>query len=97
MSFHDHEPEEYNKRFGVEQRLKEEKEKKISEQSKPTNIPDGENDWWIGSETFTRQQVLKILFTQRAMILNDIKRVYDITKLPEDVQLILENPRTPNI
>lgn len=69
----------------------------LPEHKKPINIPDGENDWWIGSETFTRQQVLKILYTQRAMISNDIKRVYDISKLPEEVRLILENPRTPNI
>lgn len=69
----------------------------MPEHKMATNIPDGENDWVVGAETFSRRQVFRLLSTQRAMILNDIKRVYDITKLPEDVQLILENPRTPKI
>lgn len=73
------------------------KKASLPEPKLQSNIPDGENDWWVGSETFTRQQVLKILYTQRAMISNDIKRSGAFEKLPEIVVHILENPRTPTI
>ena len=59
-----------------------------------TNIPDGENDWVIGSETFTRQEVFKLLYTQRAMITNDIKRECNLDKEPLLLN-ILNNPRSP--
>lgn len=71
----------------------------LPEAKRPTNIPDGngESEWTTGAETFSRQEVFKILFTQRAMIQNDIKRSGVFDKLPEVVVRILENPRTPNI
>jgi hypothetical protein len=61
-----------------------------------SNIPDGENDWHIGSETFTRSEVFKMLYTQRAMIQNDLKRsCWD--ELPETAKDIVLNPRQPKI
>lgn len=70
-----------------------------AEEKKATNIPDGngESEWTIGADTFTRQEVFKILYTQRAMISNDIKRSGAYDKLPEIVAQILENPRMPKI
>lgn len=70
-------------------------EKEQDESKKATNIPDGENDWTTGSETFTRQEVFKILYTQRAMISNDIK-IY-CTSIPQVVMDIIKNPRKPKI
>ncbi len=74
------------------------------EDKKATNIPDGENDWTLGAETFSREEVFKILYTQRAMISNDIKSLRFNTSFPHlkfynsnDVYEILENPRTPKI
>ena len=61
-----------------------------------SNIPDGENDWSTGSETFTRQEVFKILYTQRAMIQNDLKMTC-WNELPEIAKNIVLNPRTPKI
>lgn len=67
------------------------------EEQKAANIPDGEGDWTIGSETFTRQEVFKILYSQRAMIENDIKRSGEYENLSESVVNILANPRKPII
>lgn len=64
------------------------------EKDKPTNIPDGENDWTIGADTFTRQEVFKLLYTQRAMIFNDIKRNCNLND--ENLLEIINEPRTPN-
>lgn len=62
----------------------------------PTNIPDGGGDWSINQETFTRGEVFKILFTQRAMITNDLKTsCWD--ELPETAKNIILNPRKPKI
>ena len=58
------------------------------------NIPDGEEDWTIGSETFTRKEVFKLLYTQRAMITNDLKR-YAGKDLTDDIYAIINHPRTP--
>lgn len=66
------------------------------EKELPSNIPDGENDWTTGSETFTRQEVFKILYTQRAMIENDLKKNC-WEELPTSVKDIVINPRTPKI
>lgn len=70
--------------------------KQVSEEDKPSNIPDGENDWTIGSKTFTRDEVFKILYTQRAMILNDLKR-YCWDEVAASVKDIVTNPRKPII
>lgn len=58
------------------------------------NIPDGENDWTVGAETFTRQEVYKLLYTQRAMIENDLKR-YCWDKMPTEGKNIVFNARRP--
>jgi hypothetical protein len=61
-----------------------------------SNIPDGESDWFISSETFTRSEVFKMLYTQRAMIQNDLKQsCWD--ELPETAKDIVLNPRQPKI
>lgn len=54
--------------------------------------PDGENDWEVGAETFTRREVFNLLWTQRAMIINDIKRS---CSLSEELTSIMRNPRIP--
>jgi hypothetical protein len=64
------------------------------EEKKATNIPDGENDYPMGAETYTRQQVYKLLYTQRAMISNDLK-IYCGDSLTKEMYDILENPRKP--
>lgn len=63
-------------------------------------IPDhGEPAWTTGSETFTRQEVFSMLWTQRAMISNDIKRSISAQDYKlEAVQIVMEvlkNPRIP--
>lgn len=80
------------------------KKSTIQEKDLTSNIPDGENDWVIGSETFTRKEVFKLLWTQRAMISNDIKSLRFNTSFPElklynsgDIYEILKNPRIPEI
>lgn len=55
--------------------------------------PDGENDWHTGSETFTRKEVANLLWTQIAMISNDMKREFDLSEQQMD---LLGNPRIPN-
>jgi hypothetical protein len=58
-------------------------------------IPDnGDHCWTNGSEHFTRQEVFSLLWTQRAMISNDLKRVCG-NDLPPDAFNILKNPRVP--
>lgn len=63
---------------------------------------DGDICWQIGSETFTRKEVFHLLWTQRAMISNDIKSLRFHTSFPKlellnskDVYEILENSRKP--
>lgn len=56
--------------------------------------PSGENDWPLGSKTFTRQEVFSLLWTQRAMIGNDLK-AYCGKDLTQEIYAILDNPRTP--
>ena len=65
------------------------------ESRKATNIPDGENDWPMGAEIYTREQVFKLLFTQRAMISNDLKSNCG-DSLTKEIYEVLENPRIPH-
>lgn len=41
MSFHNHEPEEYNRRFGVHERQKKEQQKKAEAKRNPEVLPNG--------------------------------------------------------
>jgi hypothetical protein len=66
----------------------------MKEEMFPTNIPDGENDWMIGQESYTRTEVFKLLFTQRAMISNDLKSYCGKELTPQMLEII-EHPRTP--
>lgn len=56
--------------------------------------PDGENDWATGAETFTRKEVFNLLWTQRAMISNDLKRNCG-NELTEQILEIITYPRIP--
>ena len=73
-------------------------ENQILEQNKNNEeffgIPSGKNDWEIGAKIFTRKEVSHLLYTQRAMISNDLKRNFgnDINK---SIYEILDNPRVP--
>ena len=82
-----------NKHVDKSQNCQSEGEKK-EEKDSLFNIPDGEEDWTIGSETFTRQEVFKLLYTQRAMITNDLKR-YAGKDLTDDIYAVINHPRTP--
>lgn len=50
--------------------------------------------WQTGSETFTRKEVYYLLWTQRAMMSNDLKR-YAGESLTPNILDVLENPRVP--
>lgn len=52
--------------------------------------------WQVGAETFTRKEVAYILYTQRAMISNDLK-AYCGKDLTSEMFIILDNPRTPEL
>jgi hypothetical protein len=54
----------------------------------------GEVCWQNGSETFSRQEVAHLLWTQIAMISNDLK-THCGNDLTEDMFDILEHPRIP--
>ena len=58
--------------------------------------------WQVGAETFTRKEVYYLLWTQRAMIGNDIKSLrfntsYDKLQFynSRDIYEVLDNPRIP--
>lgn len=68
--------------------------KGIGETQEYFTPPDGENDWTYGAETFTRNEVYKLLWTQRAMITNDLKR-YAGKDLTEDIYAVIDHPRQP--
>jgi hypothetical protein len=55
---------------------------------------DGDVCWQTGSETFTREEVALLLWTQRSMIHNDMKRACGKDLTP-DMIAILNNPRSP--
>jgi hypothetical protein len=59
-------------------------------------IPPDSDDicWIIGSETFTRKEVAYLLWTQRAMISNDLK-TFCGNELTKEMFDILNKPRTP--
>lgn len=54
----------------------------------------GEICWETGSENFTRKEVYNLLWTQRSMITNDLKR-YAGESLTPNILDILDNPRIP--
>ena len=64
---------------------------------KETFIPPDSDDicWQVGSETFTRKEVAYLLWTQRAMISNDLKMFCGNDLTPEMFK-ILEQPRKPD-
>ena len=57
-------------------------------------IPDGENDWEYGADRYTRIEVARMLYTQRAMIVNDLK-IACWDELPKTAKDIVLNPRKP--
>lgn len=59
-------------------------------------IPPDHGDvcWQIGSETFSRKEVAHLLWTQRAMISNDLK-AYCGEDLTAEMFDILKSPRIP--
>lgn len=61
-----------------------------------TFIPPDQGDacWHAGSETFTRQEVALLLWSQIAMISNDLKR-YCGNDLTKDMYAVIDDPRIP--
>lgn len=59
-------------------------------------IPPDNGDvcWEAGAQMFNRKEVAYLLYTQRAMISNDLKRFCG-NDLTDEMYKILENPRTP--
>lgn len=59
-------------------------------------IPPDSGDicWEIRAETFTRKEVAYLLWTQRAMISNDLK-THCGNEMTKEMFNILNNPRTP--
>lgn len=55
---------------------------------------DGDKCWTVGSENFTREEVAHLLWTQVAMIKNDIKKECGIEVLYEVLDIV-DNPRIP--
>jgi len=54
----------------------------------------GDICWQNGAETFTREEVAHLLWTQIAMIRNDF-RTFEGKVLTESIYDILKNPRIP--
>lgn len=54
----------------------------------------GDICWTKGAETFTRKEVAYLLYTQRAMISNDMKQACG-SEMNELMFDILNNPRIP--
>lgn len=59
-------------------------------------IPPDNGDicWQTGSETFTREEVASLLWTQIAMISNDLK-IYCGNDLTPNMFDVIDNPRIP--
>lgn len=59
-------------------------------------IPPDNGDvcWQEGSETFTREEVASLLWTQIAMITNDLK-TYCGKDLTKDMYEVIDDPRIP--
>lgn len=66
----------------------------VDEKDKYLPPDQGDICWHTGSETFTRKEVWYLLWTQRAMIENDLKN-HCGNDLTEDMYRILKNPRKP--
>lgn len=75
--------------------------KKLTEALRKTDVtssfipPDnGDVRWQTGSETFTREEVASLLWTQIAMISNDLKTCCG-KELTPDMYAVIDNPRIP--
>ena len=55
----------------------------------------GDMCWQIGAKNFSRKEVAYLLYTQRAMIGNDLK-AHCGNEMTDEMFKILSNPRTPN-
>lgn len=54
----------------------------------------GDARWQAGSETFTREEVASLLWTQIAMISNDLRTCCG-KDLTQDMYAVIDNPRIP--
>lgn len=75
--------------------------KKLTEALRKTDVtgsfipPDnGDVRWQTGSETFTREEVASLLWTQIAMISNDL-RTCCAKDLTPDMYAVIDDPRIP--
>ena len=75
--------------------------KKLTEALRKTDVtssfipPDnGDVRWQTGSETFTREEVASLLWTQIAMISNDLKTCCGKDLTP-DMYAVIDDPRIP--
>ena len=75
--------------------------KKLTEALRKTDVtssfipPDnGDVRWQAGSETFTREEVASLLWTQIAMISNDLRTCCG-NDLTPDMYAVIDNPRIP--
>lgn len=75
--------------------------KKLTEALRKTDVtssfipPDnGDVRWQTGSETFTREEVASLLWTQIAMISNDLKTCCGKDLTP-DMYAVIDAPRIP--
>jgi hypothetical protein len=72
------------------------KRETLSNRIGKTYMPPDADDvcWQTGSETFTRDEVAHLLWTQIAMIANDF-RTFEGDNLTDGIYDILNNPRIP--
>jgi hypothetical protein len=70
------------------------KDNQTVEQAAEFPAPEGENDWVVGSPSFSRKEVFNLLWTQRAMITNDLKRHFG-DDLTNEMYEYLDSPRQP--
>lgn len=72
------------------------KRETLSNRIGKTYIPPDNGDicWQTGAETFTREEVAHLLWTQIAMIANDF-RTFEGDRLTDGIYDILNNPRIP--
>ena len=75
--------------------------KKLTEALRKTDVtssfipPDsGDVRWQTGSETFTREEVASLLWTQIAMISNDLRTCCGKDLTP-DMYAVIDDPRIP--
>jgi hypothetical protein len=68
----------------------------VEEESQEFLPPDhGDICWTKGAESFTRKEVFMLLYTQRSMIINDLK-LYAGNDLTENIYAVLNFPRKPD-